>query len=279
MKKQMKKQSNKKDFQSKDKRKGMEKSFSKSTPKKFFKKQNIEKVRSDGSTRINKYLADLGVTTRKGADELIEQGVVFINEKKAELGQMIKKDDKVVVLGQEEFKNNYQYFLYNKPHGIVTMGAQAGEREIREIVSLPDGFFPVGRLDKESSGLILMTNDKRIANRLLSPKYDHEKEYSVEVNKNITNTLLAGLKKGVMIGYREKTKPALVKKITDRKFEILLTEGKNRQIRRMCKTFGFEVVSLKRFRIMNLRDEKLRVGELKEVTGKRLAEFIKLLGL
>lgn len=266
----------------------MKKTFNKSKKQKaapdakkkfFFKRENIEKVRSDGSVRINKYLADLGISTRKGADDLIDQGVIFVNDKKAELGQMIKKGDNVVVLGQEEFTNDYKYFLYNKPRGIVSTGAQSGEREIRDILSLGEGVFPVGRLDKDSSGLIVLTNDKRVTNRLLSPKYNHEKEYSVEVNKNITNTLLAGLKKGVMIGYREKTKPALVKKITDRKFEILLTEGKNRQIRRMCKTFGFEVTGLKRFRIMNLRDEKLRVGEAKEITGKKLAEFIKLLGL
>ena len=252
-------------------------------PKKtFFKKQNIEKVRPDGSVRINKYLADMGISTRTGADILIEQGAVFVNEKRALLGQIIKKSDKVVVLGQEEFKNEYKYYLYNKPRGIVTTGAQSGEREIMEIVDLPpesQNIFPVGRLDKDSSGLIVLTNDKRVTNRLLSPKFEHEKEYSVEVNKNITNTLLAGLKKGVMIGYREKTKPALVKKITDRRFEIVLKEGKNRQIRRMCKSFGFEIVSLKRFRIMNLTDEKLYVGQVKEVTGKKLTEFIKLLGL
>lgn len=252
----------------------------KAEPKKFFKKQNLEKVRSDGSVRINKYLADIGISTRKGADDLIEQGVVMVNGNRAGLGQMIKKNDVVTVLGQDEFKNDYHYYLYNKPRGILTMGANGGgDREIRDIVNLPDNMLPIGRLDKDSSGLIVLTNDKRVTNRLLSPKYEHEKEYAVEVNKDITNTLLAGLKKGVMIGYREKTKPALVKKTTDRKFDIVLKEGKNRQIRRMCKSFGFEVVALRRFRIMNLQDEKLRVGETKEITGKKLVEFLKLLGI
>lgn len=244
--------------------------------KKQFKKDSEKENRS---VRINKYLADTGISTRKGADELIDLGVVFVNGQKAKLGQQIQKGDDVTVLGKEKFTNEYRYFLYNKPVGVVTIGAQKGEREIRDIVDLPITAFPVGRLDKESSGLLILTNDPRVTNRLLSPKYSHEKEYAVEVNKDITNTLLVGLKKGVMIGYREKTRAALVKKIGPRRFEIVLTEGKNRQIRRMCKTFGFEVVKLKRFRIMNLRDTKLRIGEVREITGKQLTEFITLLGL
>lgn len=247
--------------------------------KKQFRPAGQKKSKFEDSIRINKYLADIGISTRKGADDLIDQGIVLINGKKAKLGQQIKKGDEVTVLGKEKFKNEYKYFLYNKPIGIVTMGAQKGEREIRDIVDLPVPAFPVGRLDKESSGLIILTNDPRVTNRLLSPKYNHEKEYLVEVNKDITNTLLAGLKKGIMIGYREKTKPTLTKKVGPRRFEIVLTEGKNRQIRRMCKTFGFEVTKLRRFRIMNLQDPKIRIGEVKEITGKRLDEFLKLLGL
>lgn len=248
--------------------------FKRPTPKKAPKK-----TRFKDSVRINKYLADIGLSTRKGADELIERGIVMVNGKPAKLGQQIKENDIVTVLGKESFKKDYKYFIYNKPRGVVTVGKQANEREIKDLINLDQSFFPVGRLDKDSSGLIIITNDPRVTNRLLSPKFEHEKEYFVEVDKDINNTLLAGLKNGVIIGYKEKTKPALVKKVGDRTFNIVITEGKNRQIRRMCKAYGYEVIKLRRFRIMNIEDQKLRIGELKEIPQKKLAEFLSKIGL
>lgn len=230
-------------------------------------------------TRINKYLADQGLSTRKSADNLVTSGLVLINNKPAKIGQNVQPTDKVTILNQEKLNQNYQYYIYNKPKNVVTIGAQGSEREILDLVKLPNGFLPVGRLDKDSSGIIVLTNDRRVTNRLLSPKYSHEKEYVVDVNKDITNGLLVGLKKGISLGYKEKTKPALARKIGPRRFEIILTEGKNRQIRRMCKAFNFEVVNLKRFRIMNLTNAGLRVGELREIVGKNKDKFLKELGL
>lgn len=247
--------------------------------KKPLPKKQPKKTKHKDSIRINKYLADMGMTTRKGADELVDLGLVLVNNIPAKLGQQIKDGDIVTVVGKESFKKDYKYFIYNKPRGVVTVGKQAGEREILDLINVDNGFFPVGRLDKDSTGLIFITNDPRITNRLLSPKFEHEKEYFVEVDRDITNTFLAGLKEGVIIGYKEKTKPALVKKVNERSFNIVITEGKNRQIRRMCKAFGYEVVKLRRFRIMNIQDPKLRVGELKEISGKKLQGFLSDLGL
>lgn len=232
--------------------------------------------------RINKYLALKQYASRREADTLVEQGRIFINGRKAVLGDQVEPDDVVDVRGAQSKKR--VYYLYHKPRGVVTINAQDGEKEIRDITSFPEAVYPVGRLDKESEGLLLFTNDGRVADALLRPENNHEKEYAVEVHKPITHAFLTRMQQGVDIGsvgkikhYR--TKPALVRRTHPKKFDIVLTEGKNRQIRRSCAALGYEVKKLKRFRIQNLELGKLRKGEFRELKGDELLNFMRGLGL
>ena len=222
--------------------------------------------------RINKYLADKGIATRRKADELVSQGKILINGKVAKLGDQVWEDDKVEVKGMKEEK--LVYYAYNKPVGVTTIGKQPGEEEIKDITQFPIKVFPVGRLDKDSSGLLIMTNDGRITKKLLDPKYDHEKEYIVEVNHPIEHTFMVRLRDGVKLG-KEVTKKAKVRKIDKYTLEIIITEGKNRQIRRMCASFNYDVRSLKRIRVMNIELGKLKSNYYREIKGKELEEFLK----
>ncbi|MDQ5953008.1 MAG: rRNA pseudouridine2604 synthase [Patescibacteria group bacterium] len=222
--------------------------------------------------RINKYLADKGIATRRKADELVSQGKILINGKVAKLGDQVWEDDKVEVKGMKEEK--LVYYAYNKPVGVTTIGKQPGEEEIKDITQFPIKVFPVGRLDKDSSGLLIMTNDGRITKKLLDPKYDHEKEYIVEVNHPIEHTFMVRLRDGVKLG-KEITKKAKVRKIDKYTLEIIITEGKNRQIRRMCASFNYDVRSLKRIRVMNIELGKLKSNYYREIKGKELEEFLK----
>lgn len=227
--------------------------------------------------RINKYLADIGVATRRGADKLIESGGVLINQKRAKVGDIVTPED-VVELKNTEDDKKLVYYAYNKPVGIVTVGAQKGEKEIKDVAGFSREVFPVGRLDKDSSGLIIVTNDGRITKKLLDSKYSHEKEYVVEVNKSVEHNFMARLRDGVTLisgGKKDKTKKAKVRKIDDKTFEIIITEGKNRQIRRMCSAFGYEVRSLKRIRIMNITLGRIKSGQWRALKGRELKDFLK----
>ncbi len=232
-------------------------------------------MKENKEVRINKYLADKGISTRRGADTLISAGKILINGRKAVLGDKVSPADKVEVAGIKEDRN-LKYFAYNKPLGLETKDI---EERIAEI--LPEGvnrLFPVGRLDKDSSGLIILTNDGRITDRLLNPKSFHEKEYQVVLDHPITNTILRGLKEGLSIGGFTARK-ALVRKIDAETFDIILTEGQNRQIRRMCRAFSYDVMSLTRFRVMNILIENQKQGTLREIKGVELDLFLKSLGL
>ncbi len=232
-------------------------------------------MKEEKTKRINKYLAEKGISTRRGADAMILAGKILINGKKAILGDKVSSNDKVEIVGIKEGKN-LKYFSYNKPLGLETKDI---EEEIKEI--LPEGvgrLFPVGRLDKDSSGLIILTNDGRITDRLLNPKSFHEKEYRVVLDHPITNTILRGLKEGLSIGGFT-ARSALVRKIDAETFDIILTEGQNRQIRRMCRAFSYDVMSLTRFRVMNILLENQKVGTLREIKGNELDLFLKSLGL
>ncbi len=222
-------------------------------------------------TRINKYLAEQGITTRRGADVLIENGHVFINGKKAVLGDRVSNTDKVEVKGQKT--KEYIYIAYNKPIGIST----------EEIIDrLPkeksQGLFPVGRLDKASHGLILLTNDGRITDRLLNPKFDHEKEYEVRVKGKLRSSFKEKMEKGVEIE-DYKTKPCKVTILDENRFRVTLTEGKKHQIRRMCVALFQEVEDLKRSRIMNIKMGPVKEGRVRTLEKKELDEFKKRLGL
>ncbi|MEZ4103639.1 MAG: pseudouridine synthase [Candidatus Paceibacterota bacterium] len=224
------------------------------------------------SIRINKYLADQGITTRRGADKLISVGKVLINGKRAKLGDVVNEGDDVSLKGVKEEK--LVYYAYNKPVGVTTVGKQEGEEEIKDIIQFPFRVFPLGRLDKDSSGLLIVTNDGRITKKLLDGKYNHEKEYVVEVNKPIEHNFMVRLRDGVSLG-RETTKKAKVRKLDKYTFEIILTEGKNRQIRRMCASFNYDVRALERIRIMNIELGKIASNTYREIKGKELEDFLK----
>jgi len=228
--------------------------------------------------RINKYLADRQYASRREADTLIERGLVFINGKKAVLGDKVEENDRVEVISVE--KGNRAYFAYYKPVGVVTVNAQEGKKEVKDITRFPEKVYPLGRLDKDSEGLLLLSNDGRVTTALLKPEAGIEKEYAVTVDKDITHLFLKRLQSGVDIGGVNNvkhyvTKPALVRRTSKRTFDIVITEGKNRQIRRMCSAFGYTVTTLKRFRIANIELDDLTSGTFREVKGEELDEFLK----
>ena len=226
--------------------------------------------------RINKYLALNKYSTRRGADELVRKKQVFINNKLAVLGDKVEETDKVEVRFRGKQKP-YIYIAYNKPKGIVTHSAQEGEQEIKTAVAVKD-IFPIGRLDKDSNGLIILTNDGRITERLLGPNHLHEKEYLVKTKEKLRSSFKEKMEAGVQIE-KEKTKKCKVKIMGERLFKIILTEGKKHQIRRMCVALFQEVADLKRTRIMNIELGKLKSGEYRKIEGEELQTFLKQLDL
>lgn len=227
--------------------------------------------------RINKYLALEKHSTRRGADELISQGVVFVNGEKAKLGQMIEEKDHVEVRYRAGKEKKYIYLAYHKPRGVVTHSADEGDEDIKDRLPNKD-VFPIGRLDKDSSGLIILTNDGRITERLLSPEYYHEKEYIVTTKGKLRPSFEDKMEAGVQID-AEKTRPCQVEILGDNKFSIVLTEGKKHQIRRMCTALFQEVDTLKRVRIMNIKLEDLKEDAYRDIKGEELATFLKSLEL
>ncbi len=232
--------------------------------------------------RINKYLADRQYASRREADRLVESGVVFINGKKAVLGDMVLEEDVVTVRGKTSAEK--AYYAYFKPKGLVTVNAQEGEKEILDVMEFPTKVYPLGRLDKESEGLIIFTNDGRLTDLLLNPEFKHEKEYSVTVNKPIQHTFLVHMRNGVNIGTvgfvkNYKTKAAKVRRTSPKTFDITLTEGKNRQIRRMVAALGYKVIRLRRFRIETIELGKLKPGQFRIIKDKELDTFLKTLTL
>ena len=232
--------------------------------------------------RINKYLAFKKYASRREADHFIESRLVRINGHLAKLGDKVFEDDKVTV-GALVTKRilNLVYFAYNKPRGIVTHSPEEEQEAITDIVNkLNIGLrvFPVGRLDRSSRGLIILTNDGRITDRLLNPKYEHEKEYVVKVNKPLEKHFVKHLASGIDIeGY--KTKSAKVKQVSETVFSLVLGEGKKHQIRRMCAAFGYGVIDLVRVRVMNINLKNLKEGQFRKIEGEELKEFLKKLDL
>lgn len=228
--------------------------------------------------RINKYLALNNYSTRKGADDLIKKGLVYINNQKAVLGDKVYKEDKITV-NNKALKNDYVYYAYNKPIGIST-NPEVRAKDILRVTKFKEKVFPIGRLDKDSHGLIIMTNDGRITDRLLSPSYIHEKEYIVKVEPNFTDKFIELMSNGVRFDrYISKKCKVFRKGISKNIFHIILTEGKKRQIRRMCEALHHKVIDLKRIRIMNIELGKTKEGEYREIKGPELDTLLKSLKL
>lgn len=226
--------------------------------------------------RINKYLALKNYSTRRGGDELVEKGRVSINGKKAVLGDKVNENDVVEVTASKNPKK-YVYFAYHKPRGVITHSPQEGEKDIKGSVPMKD-VFPIGRLDKDSSGLIILTDDGRVTDRLLNPDYTHDKEYLVKTVDKLRPSFKKIMEAGVDIeGYR--TKECKVDILSETTFRITLTEGKKHQIRRMCSALHHKIRDLKRVRIMNIKLWDLPSGAYRQLEGKELSNFLKGLGL
>lgn len=217
--------------------------------------------------RINKFLSETGITSRRGADKFIEAGRVTINGQPAELGSKVEVGDQVYVDGKliEQPKQKYVYLALNKPVGITSTTERHIEGNIVDFVNHPERIFHVGRLDKDSEGLILLTNDGDIVNEILRAENEHEKEYIVKVDMPITESFLAKMAEGVEI-LDTKTLPARADKLSTYTFKLTLRQGLNRQIRRMCSALGYEVRTLQRVRIMNILLEDLPVGKWRDLT-------------
>ncbi|WNC15707.1 23S rRNA pseudouridine(2604) synthase RluF [Brevibacillus brevis] len=227
--------------------------------------------------RINKYISETGFCSRRESDKLIEAGRVTINGRPAELGSTVDPGDDVRIDGNPVGpKKKNVYIALNKPVGITCTTELHVKGNIIDFVGHPERIFPIGRLDKDSQGLILLTNDGDIVNKILRAENNHEKEYIVTVDKPITPTFLQGMAGGVRI-LGTVTKPCKVTKLGDRVFQIILTQGLNRQIRRMCQAFGYQVRQLKRVRIMNIHLGHLRVGQWRDLTPEELQELNKSL--
>jgi 23S rRNA pseudouridine2604 synthase len=229
------------------------------------------------AVRINKYLSEIGFCSRRAADKLIEQGRITVNGKPVEMGMKVSPQDQVAVDGEQVGKKTEKpvYIAFNKPVGIVcTTDTKVEKNNIIDYINYPSRIFPIGRLDKPSEGLIFLTNDGDIVNKILRARNNHEKEYVVTVNKPITKSFVDKMGKGVPI-LDTLTRPCVVKQTHERKFRIILTQGLNRQIRRMCEYLGYRVVRLKRVRIMNVTLD-IGKGKWRGLTSKELAEINRL---
>ena len=231
------------------------------------------------ATRINKYLSEAGYCSRRRADRLIEEGKVTINGKISEIGSKVEDQDQVEVQGQrieKSTKQNNIYLAFNKPVGIVCTTDRSVEPDnIIDFIKYPKRIFPIGRLDKSSKGLIFLTNDGDIVNKILRARNNHEKEYIVSVNRPINREFVKSMSNGVEI-LETLTKKCFVKQLGSKKFKIILTQGLNRQIRRMCESLGYRVQSLERVRIMNIKLD-VPIGKYREFTKKEILELNKLL--
>ena len=228
--------------------------------------------------RLNKFVADSGYCSRREADRLIEEGRVKIDGRVGVLGDRVLPGMVVTVDGKSlSGRGEKVYLVLNKPVGIVCTADPREPMNVVDYINYPIRIFPVGRLDKDSHGLLLLTSDGEIVNCLLRAAGGHEKEYEVEVDKPVTREFLEGMMKGVPI-LDTVTLPCKVRRTGERSFNIIIVQGLNRQIRRMCEYFGYNVRSLRRIRIMNIRLGNLKPGQWREVTEAEFNELMKQLG-
>jgi 23S rRNA pseudouridine2604 synthase len=224
-----------------------------------------------GGIQVNKFISSSGFCSRREADKLIEQGRVSVNHEIIDLGARVREGDTVEVDG-ERIKNKSKqnlYIAFNKPVGITSTTDLKDKSNIISYIDHPKRIFPIGRLDKDSEGLILLTNDGDIVNKVLRAGNEHEKEYVVTVDKQLTGEFLKRMAGGVAI-LDSKTKPCIVREAGNKRFKIILTEGLNRQIRRMCEHLGYHVTSLKRIRIMNIHLDSLAIGKWRALSPSEI---------
>jgi 23S rRNA pseudouridine2604 synthase len=227
--------------------------------------------------RLNKHISESGIASRREADAWIAAGRVTVNGAKGELGTQVKPGDVVQVDGKPlPSKQRAVYLALHKPRGITSTTERHVDGNIVDFVGHPERIFPVGRLDKDSEGLILLTNDGDIVNEVLREEHGHEKEYRVTVEPDVMDNFLAMMAAGVRIG-GEKTKPATVTRLARNEFRIVLTQGLNRQVRRMCSSLGWRVKRLVRVRIMHIRLGELPSGRWRELTDAEVAPLLAIL--
>jgi 23S rRNA pseudouridine2604 synthase len=246
--------------------------------KKLKKTEGIIEHKEKGEfTRINKYLSESGFCSRREGDKLVEQGRVTINGMKAQQGDKVSAKDTVKVDKELiTLKKKLVYIAFNKPVGITCTTDPKDKNNIVDYINYPERIFHIGRLDKDSEGLIFLTNDGDVVNKILRAGNNHEKEYVVTVDKPITPSFIKGMSSGVRI-LGTITKECTVKQEGKNVFRIILTQGLNRQIRRMCQVFGYNVVKLKRVRIMNVTLSDLPIGKWRYLTVEELKTINRLI--
>lgn len=225
--------------------------------------------------RINKFLAQAGVCSRREADRFITSKKVTLNGKIAVLGDQVHSKDSVRVNGKEVHRSQKKvYIAFHKPYGVISTSDPNATNTLLDWIKIPERIFPVGRLDVQSSGLILLTNDGEIVNKISKAEHGHEKEYVVTVDKPINPLFLKKMSEGVFILGRT-TLPTKVRKIDDRTFNIVLIQGMNKQIRRMCEALGYEVKTLQRIRVMNIYLDDLARGKWRYLDEREQKELLK----
>ncbi|GGH14683.1 23S rRNA pseudouridine(2604) synthase RluF [Pedobacter zeae] len=234
-------------------------------------------MNNNSATRLNKFISESGLCSRREADRYIERGTVFINGKRAKVGDQVFAGDRVMVNGhniEPKEESNFILLAFNKPVGITSTTESSVRDNIVDYVNYSERIFPIGRLDKDSSGLIFLTNNGDIVNKILRAGNKHEKEYLVTVNKPITEDFIFEMSNGVPI-LGVNTRKCKVRQISTFVFNIILIQGLNRQIRRMCEHFGYEVNKLERIRIMNISLKGIPTGEFRELTEEEMKAITK----
>lgn len=222
--------------------------------------------------RINKLLSNYGICSRTDANRLIQESRIIVNGKLCITGQWVEMEDTILIDNEPISMKDRIYIALNKPVGITCTAEKTVESNIISFMNYPEYIFPVGRLDKASQGLILMTNDGDLANNILESENKHEKEYIVTVNKHFDESFLKGMSKGVQISSGN-TRPCKVSRVSENIFRIILTQGLNKQIRRMSKAFGYTVVRLDRIRIINIKIDEIDIGMWRHLTEKEVMEL------
>ncbi|MBO4213647.1 MAG: pseudouridine synthase [Lachnospiraceae bacterium] len=231
--------------------------------------------------RINKYLSDIGYCSRRQADKLIDEGKVTVNGLPSVMGQKVTGEEDIRVNGEKvkstKREGTFTLIAFNKPVGIVCTSEKREKDNIIDFINYPTRIYPIGRLDKNSEGLILLTDNGDIVNKMMRSGNKHEKEYIVSVNKDITDEFLRKMREGVPI-LDTVTRKCEVTKLSKRKFKIILTQGLNRQIRRMCEALDYRVTYLKRVRVLNIELGDLKTGEYRDVTEEERAKLLSIIG-